>query len=257
MEGESMPFLPVKLGADDKPFNKVDVKGKKRKLSEPIQSKSNPASKKAALGGVSSTKPLPTASTSKKKESAAGKPAISASSSASSSYSNSASAAWEPVTPVAGKAAAVKDAKSDSSFFSAPKPKPKLPSFKKAPPQPAAAAQPGVSAKSGSSGDPGNIAQPSSIDPFQEALKSMKAAAMRKDSPSSTATPPPVTGGASSSAATPPLSAGLNKAGKKKKSVTWAAAGQLESVKLIERAVYDDDPADVCFSSLTFFERRY
>ena len=32
---------------------------------------------------------------------------------------------------------------------------------------------------------------------------------------------------------------------KKKKSVSWAPDGQLESVKLIERAVYDDDPADV------------
>jgi len=33
------------------------------------------------------------------------------------------------------------------------------------------------------------------------------------------------------------------KSGKKRKSVTWAPDGQLESIRLIERAVYDDDPA--------------
>ncbi|KAG2028538.1 hypothetical protein BDR03DRAFT_1019667 [Suillus americanus] len=52
---------------------------------------------------------------------------------------------------------AVKDARSDSSFFSAPKPKAKLPSFKKAPAP--VKREPDL-----------NIAQPSSIDPFQEAL---------------------------------------------------------------------------------------
>ncbi|KAF7354920.1 hypothetical protein MSAN_01406800 [Mycena sanguinolenta] len=56
-------------------------------------------------------------------------------------------------------AAPVKDAKSDSSFFSAPKLKPKLPSFKKAPPAPA---------------KKDDVAQPSAIDPFQEALKTRK-----------------------------------------------------------------------------------
>lgn len=70
----------------------------------------------------------------------------------------------------------VKDAKSDTSFFSAPKPKPKLPSFKKAPPA-AVKKEPDS-----------NVAQPSSINPFEEALKSM--AKSRKDSPA-TSTPPP------------------------------------------------------------------
>ena len=32
---------------------------------------------------------------------------------------------------------------------------------------------------------------------------------------------------------------------KKKKSVSWAPDGRLEQIKLIERAVYDDDPVDV------------
>lgn len=118
----------------------------------------------------------------------------------------------------------VKDAKSDSSFFSAPKAKPRLPSFKKALPTLAAPVpkQP-----------TGNIAQPSSIDPFQEALKSM--AKGRKDSPA-ILTPP---------ATTPPnQQPEPPKHGKKKKFVSWADADKLESIRLIEKAVYDDDPVD-------------
>src|ERR1700729_4007299 len=102
----------------------------------------------------------------------------------------------EPKTVVTS----VKDAKSDSSFFSAPKPKPKLPSFKKAPAA-VVKTEPDV-----------NIAQPSAIDPFQEALRSMAKA--RKESPA-VSTPPPV------AASTPPVATGA-KLGKKKKSVTWA-----------------------------------
>lgn len=115
---------------------------------------------------------------------------------------------------------AVKDARSDSSFFSAPKPKAKLPSFKKAP----------VPVKR----EPDlNVAQPSSIDPFQEALKSMGKG--RRDSPV-TPTPPPA-----SMSITPPL---MTSGRTKRKTVTWAPDGQLESIRLIERAVYDDDPVD-------------
>ena len=126
------------------------------------------------------------------------------------------------------KAGAIKDAKSDSSFFSAPKPKPKLPSFKKAP----------VPVKK----EPEtNIAQPSSLDPFQEALKSM--AKVRKESPSVTSTPLQPMLSASTTTAT--ITAGLTKTVKKKKSVSWAPDGRLEQIKLIERAVYDDDPVDV------------
>ena len=122
-------------------------------------------------------------------------------------------------------AATVKESKSDSSFFSAPKQKPKLPSFKKAP-----ATAPAVTKE-----PPANVAQPSSTDAFQEALKDMRA---RKPSPSAPST---------SSNNTPASSAVLAGAKplKKKKSVTWAPDGQLELVKLIERAVYDDDPVDV------------
>ena len=81
-----------------------------------------------------------------------------------------------------------------------------------------------------------NVSQPSSIDPFQEVLKSMKA---RKDSPKMS-TPPPA-----SASVTVPLANTLNKLGKKKKSVSWAPDSQLESIKLIDRAIYDDDPVDV------------
>ncbi|KAG9317074.1 hypothetical protein JVU11DRAFT_1261 [Chiua virens] len=162
-----------------------DVKVKKRKLSDAPAAKAPPPAKKAAV--------TPAASFSKtvvKKES-------------------------KPV-PVP-----VKDSRSDSSFFSTPKPKPKLPSFKKAP----------VTAKK----EPDtNVAQPSSIDPFQEALKSMGKA--RKASPA-VSTPSSVP-----AVSTPPAGSTTGKT--KRKSVSWAPEGQLESIRLIERAVYDDDPVD-------------
>jgi protein phosphatase 1 regulatory subunit 10 len=162
-----------------------DVKLKKRKLNEPPAAKAPPPAKKAAI--------TPAASFSKvtvKKE----------------------------IKPVS---LPVKDSRSDSSFFSAPKPKPKLPSFKKAPAN--VKQEPDT-----------NVAQPSSIDPFQEALKSMGKG--RKASPA-VSTPPPI-----AAASTPPAG---NTTGKtKRKSVSWAPEGQLESIRLIERAVYDDDPVD-------------
>ncbi|KAF8075900.1 hypothetical protein FPV67DRAFT_1469704 [Lyophyllum atratum] len=170
-----------------------DIKSKKRKLAEPTLSRG--PTKKAALGSTTSSKP-----TTVKKE---------------------------PSSKPASSGPAVKDAKSDSSFFSAPKPKPKLPSFKKAPPPPAPAAP----AK--------NVAQPSSINPFEEVLKSMGRG--RKDSPA-VSTPP--------SSGTPPQNAQqyqhpqLTKKGTKKKSVTWAPPAQLEAIRFIEKAIYDDDPVD-------------
>jgi protein phosphatase 1 regulatory subunit 10 len=122
---------------------------------------------------------------------------------------------------------AVKDAKSDSSFFSAPKPKPRLPSFKKAPiAPPASTVKKEVDPK---------VAQPSSIDPFQEVLKSL-GKAVRKESPA-TSTPPPIPVANS----VPQAATGLTKSGKKKKTVSWAPEGQLEMIKYIEKAVYDDD----------------
>lgn len=126
----------------------------------------------------------------------------------------------------------VKDAKSDSSFFSAPKPKPKLPSFKKASPASTAVKK-----------EPDhNVAQPSSINPFEEALKSM--AKTRRDSPATSTPPPPVP-----SSSAPSAAPSLTVSGKPKKMVTWAPEGKLELIKLIERAVYDDDPADGTFSN--------
>lgn len=136
-----------------------------------------------------------------------------------------------PAKKPSSKPSDVKGAKSDSSFFSAPKPKPKLPDFKKAP----------VVVKK--EHDP-NVAQPSSYDPFAEIVKSLKP---RKDSPMAVATPPPA--GQVTGSQGPATKSG------KKKTVKWAPDGQLELVKLIERAVYDDDPADV--SSLLFESTMY
>ena len=63
----------------------------------------------------------------------------------------------------------VKDAKSDSSFFSKPKPmKKEMPSFKKIPPAAAAPVK--------KEPDP-NVAQPSSFNPFEEVLKSLTSGA--------------------------------------------------------------------------------
>jgi protein phosphatase 1 regulatory subunit 10 len=163
----------------------ADPKPKKRKLSEP-PAKAGPPAKKAAVAVASSS----TKATTVKKET---------------------------------KSSAVKDAKSDSSFFSAPKPKPKLPSFRKAPVP--VKKEPDV-----------NVAQPSSVDPFQEALKSMGKA--WKETP--TPLPGASVGSPSASAAAIPAIAG-----KKKKSVTWAPESRLEQVKYIEKAIYDDDPVDV------------
>ncbi|KAA1465951.1 hypothetical protein DENSPDRAFT_868138 [Dentipellis sp. KUC8613] len=182
-------FLPVEPMHVDE--DSQDGKRRKRKSSDPPP-KAAPPAKKAALAPASSSKP---------------------------------GAVKREIKPVPA-AAKVKDSKSDSSFFSAPKPKPKLPSFKKSP-APPVKKEP----------DP-NVAQPSSINPFQEALKDMAKA--RKASPVVVPTPPPPR----ASGSTPPLSAGLTKTGKKRKTVTWAADGQLEQVKFIDRAVYDDDPVD-------------
>jgi len=126
-------------------------------------------------------------------------------------------------------AAPVKDAKADSSFFSAPKSKAKLPSFKKAPAQ--------ATVKKEDLTTNANVSQPSNFDPFQEALKSMKA--VRKESPNVSTPPPQGTfNGIDNGNAHMML--------KKRKSVSWAPDSKLESIKLIERAVYDDDPTHVC-----------
>lgn len=44
---------------------------------------------------------------------------------------------------------------------------------------------------------------------------------------------------------------------KKRKSVSWAEGSQLEQIKLIERAIYDDDPADVSDFSIFVTVFRY
>ncbi|KAI0766177.1 hypothetical protein BD413DRAFT_572014 [Trametes elegans] len=195
----------------DRPDNEstegTDARGKKRR-ADSAQPKSAPPGKKAAVPAAGSSTPKAVAV---KKEA-------------------------KPV---------VKDAKSDSSFFSKPKPtKKEMPSFKKNTPASAAAtAAAAAAAAAGSASlplkkeaDP-NVAQPSSVDAFQEILRAMGSGGAGP----SNATPPPTNGAPSAarSAGSPMPASVLGK--RRKKSVTWAPDGQLEQVKFIERAVYDDD----------------
>lgn len=195
----------------------VDPKTKKRKLSEPPTARpsSAQATKKVAVGTTSSTKPTVVV---KKEVTAASLSTSSVSKVASSSSSTS------------------KDAKADASFFSQPK-KAKLPSFKKAPVPPPAQVKK----------EKEEPTIPSGYDAFQETLKTISLKRDIRDSPASMSTPPPASSTTASS-----MDAGnqsLTKNGKKRKSVTWAPEGLLESVKLIERAIYDDD---VDVSSFSF-----
>ncbi|KAH9483014.1 hypothetical protein JR316_0005114 [Psilocybe cubensis] len=217
------------VGNAKAPENKgnEDAKTKKRKLADGAQPKPSQASKKAAVGSSSASKPQGM----KREPNAV---ASSSKSSSSSSQSGSSSSG-------SGAGSSKDAAKADSSFFSAPKQKAKLPSFKKAPPVKKEDSGMGVMGQSTVS-----ATASSSYDAFQEALKSMN---RRKDSPA-VSTPPSATG---SGSGTGPNAGeggsgggqpGLGKNGKRKKTVTWANDDQLESIKLIERAVYDDDPVD-------------
>lgn len=139
----------------------------------------------------------------------------------------------KPATTVVKKVvtATAKDSKADSSFFSS-KPKPKLPSFRKT----------ATTATVKTEESDGATAQPSSIDPFAEAVKALhksgspaiaaaEAAAAAIASSLRESTP-------SSSSATP---VSLGKNGQPKKRVSFASDDKLTLVKIIERAVYDDD----------------
>jgi protein phosphatase 1 regulatory subunit 10 len=128
-----------------------------------------------------------------------------------------------PVKKETKPVTAVKDAKSDSSFFSAPKPKPKLPSFKKAPPLKKNGADP-------------NVAQPSAVDPFKDALAAMTKAR---------SSPVPLDATAAASATPPSQSVVSEIPGKKKKRVSFKEGEALEMIKIIEPAVYDDDVKNV------------
>jgi len=184
---------------------------KKRKLNE--SSSAKPTSVTGASGSSSSSSSLPPAK----------KPAVGTAS------STKPVPATKPSASAAASASTSKAAGADASFFSAPKAKAKLPSFKKAPVPPKPA---------------GGDMMDASVDPFQEALKMMK---VRKESPV-VGTPPtnagtPPTAGAGVAATAGDVGAG-SKSGKKKR-VTWAPDSKLEAIKWIERAVYDDDPKDV------------
>ncbi|KAK7051240.1 hypothetical protein VNI00_004740 [Paramarasmius palmivorus] len=197
-------------------------------------SKTNGHSSKDAPDPKASVKKRKEPATSSKAAPPAKKPAVGSSTSSKPTASSA-------LTTKASNNAGVKDAKSDTGFFSAPKPKPKLPTFKKAPP---------TAASSASTSD--SVAQPSSIDPFQEVLKSMGKSRTRSQSPASASggTAGITSVSTTPSTNTPPLvgsstsNTGLTKSGKKKKSVTWASEEKLESIRFIDKAIYDDDPSD-------------
>ncbi|KAL7281990.1 hypothetical protein ACG7TL_003457 [Trametes sanguinea] len=192
------------LNAQQAPASKAesdkteDTKGKKRR-AEPASSKNAPPAKKVAV---------PVAGSSKTK-----------------------AVAVKETKPV------VKDAKSDSSFFSKPKTtKTQMPSFKKNTSTPSASMSTAPSKKEPDA----NTAQPSHHNHFQDLLKDLQGPSAA--GPSNSTPPPGPSAGPSTGPGTdaqpPPGQPGL---GKRKKSVTWAPDGQLEQIKLIERAVYDDD----------------
>lgn len=142
----------------------------------------------------------------------------------------------KPGTTVVKKVvtATAKDSKADSSFFSS-KPKPKLPSFRKT------AATPIKTEEKDSA-----TAQPSSIDPYAEAVKAFA----KSGSPAVAAAEAAAAAIASSlrestptSSSSTPVSLGKN--GKPKKRVIFASDDKLTQIKIIERAIYDDDAGEV------------
>lgn len=171
----------------------VDPRNRKRKLTETGASRDAPPAKKAATAG-STTKVIV------KKETKAG--------TSTSLFTH---------------------AKSDSSFFSAPKAKPKLPSFKKAPAAAMATATPAAAVK-----QERNTAQPMSIDPFQDAMKSLNRGRFGspvQSTPSSSTVP------SASGSVTDP-----NKKPKKKVHFPPDGKDSLFFVRIVSRVVYDDDP---------------
>ncbi|KAG8790557.1 hypothetical protein FRC17_008890, partial [Serendipita sp. 399] len=189
----------------------------------PASSSSAPPSKKPAVSNAAGTKPVRRDSVSSVTTTTTGGNVTNAAASTS------------------GAAAPVKGAQSDSSFFSA-KPKAKLPSFRKKPTGT-------TGTTSGNGGGTGggptagavvkeeSSAQPPvdpNYNPFTDALR-----AMRKGSPqvasTSTTNNSSANGGGQQG---PSISA---KTGKPKKVVRFAVEGELEKIKWIEKAVYDDD----------------
>lgn len=173
-------------------------------------SSAGPATKKAAVATAVGTKAV-------RRDSGATQPAVNTTGSASTSTTS---------------ASTMKAAQSDSSFFSS-KPKAKLPSFKKKPIS--ASGAPDIKSEPGQ--DPKMTqpqAQPVGNDwnPFTDALK-----AVRKGSPavSSLATASP---GTQTDKVIPGISA---KTGKPKKNVRFKEGTELEMVRWIEKAIYDDD----------------
>jgi len=140
------------------------------------------------------------------------------------------------------EAAAVKTAKSDSSFFSAPKKK-SLPSFTKKTP-----------VKKDET-----VAQPSSIDPFLEAYNAMTGGSVNTTNaavPSTSSAPAVASISAAVSVPTNGMAIDEVKKPadplKRKKSVSFAPDGELEVIRWITRAEYPEDSSEVCYYSALY-----
>lgn len=203
--------------------SKADVRSKKRKAEAPAGTSKTAATFNAAqpTGGAGA----PPATKKAAVATATGTKAVRRDSLNTGPSTTSAS------TVAATGAVSAKPVQSDSSFFSA-KPKAKLPSFRK---KPVAVASTVKTEGEGES----KIAQPQAqlpndYNPFADALK-----AVRKGSP---VVPPNSTPNQGTAVGPGEKVAAISaKTGKPKKVVRFRPDGELEMVKFIERAIYDDD----------------
>jgi hypothetical protein len=215
---------------------KADVRSKKRKAEAPAGKTTATSNISQSASGAGAPPPAKKAAVA----TATGTKAI-----RRDSLNNGPSSTGASTTVAAAGAVSAKPVQSDSSFFSA-KPKAKLPSFRKKPVSIAS----GV--KTEGEGET-KIAQPqaqlpSDYNPFADALK-----AVRKGSP---VVPPSSTPNQGTTIGSgekmPAVSA---KTGKPKKVVRFRPDGELEMVKFIERAIYDDDIPGGTVSDLLRFHR--
>ncbi|VDC01084.1 unnamed protein product, partial [Peniophora sp. CBMAI 1063] len=200
------------------------VEGKKRKTPPASAPANGPPAKKAVT--VSSLKAAANVLSSKPASATSTKPASSNATAGPSTSRTTVRAVTASGASSTVKTDSKATSKSDSSFFSAPKAKKPLPSFKKAPPAKEAEVA---------------VARPKQGNAFEEALAAMRGQPAVSGAREGSA-PVGERGGSAGVGSEGGGGEGLKVIGKRKrKSVTWAPEGRLEMVKFIERAVYDDD----------------
>ncbi|KZV60970.1 hypothetical protein PENSPDRAFT_320869 [Peniophora sp. CONT] len=195
------------------------VEGKKRKTPPAAAvPPAGPPAKKAALATTKGTASVSTSKPTSSASASSSKAIPTAGPSTASSSRTTVRAIPSTVKSTDSKSGA----KGDSSFFSAPKPKKALPSFKKAPPPSTAT---------------GEVAKPKQGNAFEEALAAMRGGSSVGGGAGREGSAP--VGERSASAGVEDVKVIIGK--RKRKSVSWAPEGRLEMVRFIERAVYDDD----------------